>query len=458
MAGPGAEHGGPFHPSARTLLVFPRAFEPNTVPPLGIAQLAACLRQAGHEVDLLDLTVEPLRPVDYSRYCLVGMTLLCTNFSSGTGLARRIRGSNGSICIAAGGPFADACAKDVLDTGAFDVVAHGEGEWLLPELVAALKSGGDLGSIAGLSFRRREDVVRTGSAPMTEDLDALPFPAYDLLPIRRYPRHSIMASRGCPYGCIFCDRGPSESKRVRYVSAERVVDWAARMVRDFGDKPLRILDSTFTVNQRWAERVCDRIIESGLGLSWHCQSRIDCFNPGLLEKMLEAGCTHVVAGVESGNNDILGLSKKSLTTQEARAGARLFQEGKAPQLHVNFIIGHPWDTRESIDETLELADELERDCGARVGFYMMVPFPGTELWENPRKYEIEIRKDWRQYAKLSFAGHPELLSATFDSKYLRAEELTLIYHEIFARRRRKSTLAGARSGDGARPGLRSRVP
>src|SRR2546425_5791765 len=106
----------PLPASARTLLVFPRAFEPNELPPLGISQLAACLRQAGHEVDLIDLTVESMRNFDLTQYCLVGMTLLCTNFPSGTRLARRIRENNESVCIAAGGPFADARPGDVLDT------------------------------------------------------------------------------------------------------------------------------------------------------------------------------------------------------------------------------------------------------------------------------------------------------------------------------------------------------
>src|SRR5262249_23501126 len=158
----------------------------------------ACLIEAGHEVDVLDLTVEPLPRLDYDEYCLVGMTLLCTNFPSGTELARRIRRNSDSVCIAAGGPFADSCPRDVLDTGAFDVVAHGEGERLLPALVAALKNGTDLGDIGGLSFYRDGMTVRTANAPLIESLDTLPFPAYDLLPMHRYPRHSIMASRGCP--------------------------------------------------------------------------------------------------------------------------------------------------------------------------------------------------------------------------------------------------------------------
>jgi anaerobic magnesium-protoporphyrin IX monomethyl ester cyclase len=422
--------------SARVLLVFPRAFERNTVPPLGIALLSACLRDAGHEVDVLDLTVEPLPRRDFSQYCLVGMTLLCTNFPSGAELARQIRRNARSVCIVAGGPFADACPRDVLETGAFDIVAHGEGEQLLPQLVAAVKSSTDYGDIEGLSFYRDGKMVRTPARPMIVDLDALPFPAYDLLPMRRYPRHSVMASRGCPWDCIFCDRGPAETRRMRYLSPERVRDWATRMVREFGNKPFRVLDSTFTVKQKWAERICDLIIEQGVRISWHCQSRIDCVNPVLLEKMRASGCTQIVAGIDSGNDEILALSRKGLTREKARRGAQLFRDGKAPKLHLNFVIGHPWDTRESIRETIDFADELERDFRATCGFYMMVPFPGTELGDNAPKYEIKIKKDWEKYNKLSFMGNPERLSATFDSRHLRAEELTEIYHAIFQRKRR----------------------
>ena len=142
-----------------------------------------------------------------------------------------VRRQNPAASIVAGGPFADACPRDVLDTGVFDFVAHGEGETLLPRLVAAVKNGTDPGEIGGLSFFRDGAIVRTPSPPMIADLDALPFPAYDLLPMALYHRHSIMASRGCPWDCIFCDRGPTESRRVRFLSPERVRDWATRMTR-----------------------------------------------------------------------------------------------------------------------------------------------------------------------------------------------------------------------------------
>jgi anaerobic magnesium-protoporphyrin IX monomethyl ester cyclase len=445
MAGPD-EPRCDFPSSARTLLVFPRAFEPNELPPLGISQLAACLRQAAHEVDLLDLTVGSMPNIDLTQYCLVGMTLLCTNFPSGTRLAQRIRENSGSVWIAAGGPFADTCPREVLDTGVFDIVGHGECETVLPKLVEALKHGIALGDVPGLSFSRDGKVVRTKSPPPLRSLDALPFPAYDRLSMDKYSRHSIMASRGCPFDCVFCDRGPTESRRVRYMGAEAVVERMARLVRDFGNLPIRMLDSTFTLNQRWAEAICDLILERGLRVSWHCQTRIDCVNSGLLRKMRAAGCTEVVVGVDSGNDEILKLSRKSLTKAEARRGAECFKDGAVPKLHVNFVIGHPWDTRESIEETLTFARELERDFGARCGYYLMVPFPGTELWDKAATYEIEITRDWEKYCKLSFTEHPERLSATFDSKYLSADELTRIYHQIYRRKRKGVALPIAQPG------------
>ncbi len=422
-------------PDARTLLVFPKAFEPNELPPLGISQLAACLREAGHEVDLLDLTVEPIRNLDLSRYCLVGMSMLCTNFPAGTRLARRIRRIADSVCIVAGGPFPDKRPEDVLATGVFDVVAHAECERVLPKLVETLKADGDLATVPGLSLYRDGRVVRTSCVPLLRELDSLPFPAYDLLSMNRYSRHSIMASRGCPFDCIFCDRGPTEDRRMRYMSPQAVVDRMERLVRDYGNLPIRILDSTFTVNRRWAEEICDEILRRDLRLSWHCQTRIDCLSSGLPRKMRRAGCTEIVVGVDSGNDEILALSKKSLTKEKARRGASHFRDGETPRLHINFVIGHPWDTRESINETLAFANELERDFGARCGYYMMVPFPGTQLWDNASSYEIEINKDWERYCKLSFTEHPERLSATFDSKYLSARELTEIYHGIYRRKR-----------------------
>ena len=340
--------------------------------------------------------------------------------------------------IAAGGPFADACPREVLDTGVFDFVGHGECETTLPKVVDTLKGGADLGDVAGLSYSRDEMIARTPSPPMLESLDALPFPAYDFLSMNRYSRHSIMASRGCPFDCIFCDRGPTESRKVRYMTPGAVVDRMAKLLHDFGNLPIRMLDSTFTLNQTWAERICDLILERGLRVSWHCQTRIDCLNSGLLEKMHCAGCTEVVVGVDSGNDEILKLSKKSLTKAEARLGGRLFRDGIAPKLHVNFVSGHPWDTRESIQETLTFARELEQDFGARCGYYMMVPFPGTELWDSAATYEIEITKDWENYCKLSFTEHPECMSATFDSKYLTADELTRIYHDIYRGKRNRS--------------------
>jgi len=419
--------------SKKTLLIYPQSFEPNVVPPLGLSFVAACLRQAGHEVDLLDLTVEPRKRPNWDQYSVVGMSLICVNFHNGINIAECIRQKNKDVCIVAGGPFPDICDKEVLETGLFDVVVHGEGENVFVQLVKALENGKDLRSIKGLSFYRDGEIIRTENPAQIEDLDALPFPAYDLLPIRKYYESSIIASRGCPFSCIFCTRGPAESKIVRRLSPERAIDWITLLVEDLSCNKIRFVDSTFTLDQKWAERICDLIMERGLKFKWNCQTRIDRLNGTLLEKMRKTGCTYVNVGAETGNDEILTLLKKGFSKADIRSGAQIFKYVNAPQLYINFIIGHPWDTSETICETVEFAQELEKKFGAKCFFFLMCPFPGTELWEDADKYGIKITKNWETFCKTSFKGNCDRLSANFSTVHLSREELTKLYHK--ARRR-----------------------
>ncbi|MCX5679682.1 MAG: radical SAM protein [Candidatus Omnitrophica bacterium] len=413
----------------KTLLIFPQSFEPNVEPPLGISLIAACLRQTGHEVDLLDLTVEPQKRPDWNIYSVIGISLLCANFNNGVSLAKRIRQENQGACIVAGGPFPDICTEEVLETGFFDVVVHGEGEKVFVQLVEALESGKDFSIVKGLSFYQDGKIVRTENPPQIEDLDALPFPAYDLLPMNRYNESSIIASRGCPFNCIFCNRGPAESKIVRRLSPEHVIDWVTVLINDFGCHNIRFVDSTFTLDQEWAEKICDLILKRNLRFQWTCQSRIDCINSTLLGKMRKAGCLRFYIGVETGNEKILTLLKKGFSKADVRIGAQLFKSVDAPQLNIDFIIGHPWDTVMTIRETAKFAQDLYKKFGAKCGFFLMTPFPGTELWNNAEGYGLNITKNWEKFCKMSFKGDCDRLSANFDTKYLSREELTRLYHK-----------------------------
>ncbi|MBF0122801.1 MAG: B12-binding domain-containing radical SAM protein [Candidatus Omnitrophica bacterium] len=414
----------------KILLIFPTSFEVNVVPPLGISIIAACLRQRGWDVELADLTVERGRHFDWEQYSMVGMTLLCVNFRQGMDLAREIRNGNKNVFIAAGGPFADTCTKEVLEGRLFDAVIHGEGETVFPSLVCAIENGSDLSIVKGLSFYQNGNIVRTQNPLFIEDLDALPFPAYDLYQMNLYGEYSVMASRGCPFYCVFCTRGPAETKHVRHLSPGRVIDWIVYLISNYGSREVRFIDSTFTLDQRWAEEICDRIISRRLRFHWTCQTRADCLSGVLLEKMKKAGCTMVTLGAESGNDQILNSLEKGFTRADLRNAARLFKDFRAPQLNLNFIIGHPWDTRETILETVALAKELRRTCSARYKLFLLVPFPGTELWNNADKYGLRISKDWEKYCKYSFMGNSHLVEATYGTREFSREELTRLYHEL----------------------------
>lgn len=419
----------------KILLVFPRSFEPNATPPLGISLLAACLINSGHNVDILDQTVEPDKELDWSSYHVIGLTLLCATFHNGITLAQHIRDCNPTVSIIAGGPFPDSCAKEVLESGLVDLVLHGEGEKTIVRVVNALQNGEPLLDITGLSFLREGEVINTGTADVINDLDSLPLPAYDLLPLQKYcwgfdgPKvASLMSSRGCPYSCIFCTRGPAESKLMRYLSPERVVEWATMLVRTLGYQKIHFVDSIFTMDQQRAERICDLIIEQNLVFAWTCSSRIDCVTPHLLEKMKAAGCEGINAGIESGNDDILFRIKKGFTKDEVRTAARLFQTVNGPALNTSFIIGHPWDTRETIKETCEFARELKKKYGvASVLFLIMTPFPGTPLWDHAENWGMHISKDWEKFCKFSAKDDTSPLIVNFDTQFLSREELLALY-------------------------------
>lgn len=412
------------------LLVFPKAFEPNETPPLGMSIIASCLRQQKYDVEMLDLTVTSLRKRDWSRYSVIGMTLLCANFDSGVDLAREIRQQNKNVFLVAGGPFPDINPRDVLDTGLFNVVMHGEGEEVFVHLADALKKDGNFSGVNGLSFYRDGKIVRTPDQPLIKDLDAIPFPAYDLLPLKRYYEVSIMASRGCAHQCIFCTRGPTESKEVRRLSPRRVLEWIGFIKDEIGFNTIRFVDSTFTANQKWAEEICDLIIEKKIKFRWSCQTRVDCVNARLLAKMRFAGCDLVVLGAESGNDDILKKLKKDFLRADIINTARIFKETRAPKLLLNFIVGHPWDTDETICETVEFAKELHKRFGTEYKFFLLTPFPGTELWENAQCYGLTIERNWKNFCKYSFMGDASRIQANFGTKNFSREELTRIYHRL----------------------------
>ncbi|MBN2056945.1 cobalamin-dependent protein [bacterium] len=384
----------------RLLLVHPRLadnfYEDIKLPPMGLAYVAGAARQAGHEAAILDTVfsndpvAETVRLVDEFRPDLLGLSVTSASHGAAMNLAAVVKQARPALPIVCGGVHPTILPRAVCAMSQVDYVVFGEGESTINELLQVVAGTMKPDQVDGLAFKLDGEVKVNRPRILIDDLDSLPMPAYDLLPIREYyslqiartPFSSMITSRGCPYSCIFCDANLIFGKRYRSHSPERVMTEVHHLVRHFGVREIMFKDSEFTLDRERVKRLCWLLEEAKLDLVWSCNSRIDRTDPEMLAAMKRAGCRLVQYGVESGDQEILDRLKKGITIDQVR---RTFRHSRMAGLRTvaNFMIGNPGDTRETIAATMRLAEELKPDYA---NFSMTVPFPGTELFRLAEMY------------------------------------------------------------------------
>ncbi len=373
---------------------------------MGLAYIAAALEREGIEVKILDLVVFP-----YSRQLLesvlkdfaphiVGSTAVTMTFDNAIGVIRDVKSIDPSITTVMGGPHVTFCAKETMSLfPELDFIVLGEGEETIAELAGAVDKGGDVSGIEGIVFRGKSGIVDNGPGKSRIDVDSLPFPARNLLPLGRYRSLgmsvSMTTSRGCPFKCIFCAGRKMVGAKVRYRNPQNVVD-EMEYLAAFGFRQINIADDLFTSNENHCLKVCDEIIKRGLKIKWTSFARVDTVSVKVLVRMREAGCHTVSFGIESGNREILKRIKKGITPEQVTDAVKMCNEaGVSP--HASFILGLPGETPETLKETVEFGNML-KDMGVSHGFHLLAPFPGTEVREEKEKFDIRILSDdWRDY-------------------------------------------------------------
>ena len=307
-------------------------------PPLGIAYVAATLREAGYDVDVLDCTFrsrdEAVRQALAAEPDVVGIYCMTTMLEDCLGFARALRGR--CRLLVAGGPLPTCEPAAFLPY--FDVVVRGEGEQTMLDVLAAQEAGADLASVPGVMSRPAQPAEASGAAysktgaaadapprPFASDLDRIPFPARDLLPNRQYIEFgrksygysitTVMSTRGCPFRCEFCSNvvfGDSYRER----SPRNVVDEVEQALA-LGYDRISFADDVFTLNRRRVLEICEEIRRRDLHFSWECLGRVDAFDHETARAMKAAGCFRIFFGIESGNDRILALMDKRITTAQA---------------------------------------------------------------------------------------------------------------------------------------------
>ena len=375
--------------------------------PLGLAYIAAYLREYLKvecliiDANVLELTNDKvIEEIDRQKPDMVFISANIVTARSGSEISKIIKEKyNGSILVAFGGPYPTALPEKLINESSADFVIKAEGEKSSFDLINALNKGQDISNIGGLCYREQSTnkIIINKPAELIQDLDSLPFPAYDLLPnfklykgrSRGTPVAPVMTSRGCPYGCTFCNRNIF-GRTFRARSPENVVNEIEFLIKNFGVRQIDILDDNFTMDIDRADKICDLIIQRGLKVYINCANgiRADRLTEELVIKMKKAGVFKVGMGIESADDQIRKNIQKSLDINRVMESTKWFKK-HGVIVYGFFMLGLPGETEETLRKTIDFAKELDPHIA---NFSLTTPFPGSELWEQIEK-EGKFTKD-----------------------------------------------------------------
>jgi radical SAM superfamily enzyme YgiQ (UPF0313 family) len=375
--------------------------------PLGLAHLAATLPE--YDVRIIDCLTENFGMAELEREIrlhnpdVVGLTATTPAIYNAYEAAVMVKRINPDCRVVIGGPHVTFTARETLrECEAIDVVVRGESELTFHKLVRAWDKGLPINRIAGLTFRSNGAVTQTPDRPFIQNLDTLPFPAWEKLPMEKYKFNGkrfgiVMTSRGCPFDCIFCSSSQLCGKIWRARNPENVVDELKLLHDEVGIREIEFMDDTFTLDSSRAEKVCDRIVKEGLDISWTCSSRVNTINKRLAEKLNRAGCHTVYFGIESGSQEILDRIGKGINLNQSRKAVKIARHAGLNSLG-SFIIGLPGETGRSIRNTIGFAKRLGLTFAQ---FTTATPYPGTKLYSWAKRKGLLQTARWSDFTTLN---------------------------------------------------------
>lgn len=328
-----------------------------------------------------------LRTVTEFAPDIITISLRTAKFFITRTLIRLLRKRFGGLPIIVGGPHATANPEHVLERTEADTIVRGEGEATLVELLQRMEDGGDLSTVAGISFRDGERIQHTADRAFIEDLDSLPFPARDL--ILNHQRmgpddfSNLFSSRGCPFACAYCDSRRTWSRKVRRHSPKYIVAEIWDIKRRFGSTFFPFQDDCFVTSKEHLYELCEEMHRSGLAqlplseFRWWCEIHPTLISDEVVATMKKANCVAIAMGAESGSQRTLDAINKTVSPDTVIKAARIIREAGL-SLSTFFMIGFPWETEEDIEATLRYMEEVAPD---KPVVSILTPLPGTPIYD-----------------------------------------------------------------------------
>jgi radical SAM superfamily enzyme YgiQ (UPF0313 family) len=404
----------------------------SCLPSLGLASLAAYSRQQGFQVRIIDapaLKISVEKFGDFLRADLENYRARYYGFTATTAavknaylMAQVVKEIYPEAKIIFGGAHPTVLPEEVVSQSAINLVVVGEGELTLAEVL----SGKNHSEVKGLVYRENGRIISNSPRERIKDLDQLPFPAYDLLPMEKYypakgsyqrlPAISMLTSRGCPGRCTFCNKTLGEQMVFR--SADSLIEEIKMLSRDFGIRQINFYDDTFTVFKENIRRFCQLLLEQKIDISWCCFSRVDYVDLELLKLMKRAGCHQIMYGIESGDEGVLRAINKKIDLATVRTVVKLTKQAKI-DVRGAFMIANPTETRETVLRTLKFAQELNPEVAI---FNITTPYPGTEMFKEASGQGLIMTYDWDDY---------DLSKPIMKLENLSQEEIIKLYHYCY---------------------------
>lgn len=381
-------------------------------PPLGIAYMAGVLQENNIDVEILDASAEDMDFKDVEKELLkrkpdlVALTALTPTIGRALETAQVVKETLPDSIVVMGGYHPTFNFIETLEDENVDIVIRGEGEYIMLNLVQALENQSSLHDVKGIVFedKNSKEIVVNPEAPLIQDLDELPFPALNLLPMKKYrlldmDTHmtTMITTRGCPMQCSFCSSAAMHGKKIRERSVENIVDEIEYLKTNYDIDTIAFMDDTFTLKKRKVMAICDEILKRNIEIMWDCTSRVDTLDEKLLKKMKEAGCITIFIGVESADQQQLDNMCKNTTIAKIENAFKIAHKLKIRTI-ASVALGMPGDTKEIMNKTVKFVHKLKPNYAI---YSLATPYPGTRFYKEAFEKNLIKIKDWSKYTLIT---------------------------------------------------------
>lgn len=369
----------------------------NSMPPLGLLYIGAYLKVNSIDYKIFDFAVETIKKDEFISFLLkfkpriIGLSTYNETWESQKVISKLIKKILPECIIVAGGAFATFCYKEMFEEKIVDYVIRGEGEVAFYQLYNSIVNNDhkSIEFISGLVYLGKNGNIIVNSMQRIKELDELPYPDREAINLKNYLiPFTISTARGCVGDCIFCSSRAFWGKSIYMRSAENILKEIMYLHEKYNENVFYFSDDAFTLNKKRAIEFCEKVIESKKKFTFGFESRADVIDEQFLALLSQAGFKKIQIGLESADNNILKLLKKKVTIEQIENAIKLAYKYQM-HISVSYIVGHAFDTEETVEKTLDYIRHIQKEYKAYTMVSVNTPFPGTEQYE--RKNELGIK-------------------------------------------------------------------